>query len=153
MADLVSVQYLAQRLMADHLGHLPTTWQFRFDHARRRAGACHHDRAVITLSRHITELGSLDDAEQTVLHEIAHALCGKRENHSARWLATARSIGYIGSTRHTGPTPDHLARWIGTCAAGHSIVRYRRPRNMVASCSQCHPRFNTAFVITWTELG
>lgn len=151
MADLVSVQYLAERLMHEHLGHFSVTWQFRFDHARRRAGACHHDRAQISLSRHITELVSLDDAEQTVLHEIAHALCGKRENHSSRWLATARSIGYTGFTRHTGPTPDHLARWVGTCAAGHSVLRYRKPRNMVASCSQCHPRFNTAFVITWSE--
>ena len=153
MADLVSVEYLAERLITEHLGHLPAAWQFRFDHARRRAGACHHDRALITLSRHITELATLDDAEQTVLHEIAHALCGKRENHSARWLETARSIGYIGSTRHTGPTPDHLARWIGTCPTGHTFLRHRRPRNMVASCTQCHPRFNTAFVITWAERG
>lgn len=153
MADLSTVQTRARTLIDAHLGHLPTPWHFRWDNARRRAGACHHDRSQISMSRYITEMSTLDDAEQTLLHEIAHALCGKRENHGPRWLATARSLGYTGQVRHTGPTPDHLARWIGTCAAGHTVLRYRRPRNMVASCSQCHPRFNTAFLITWEEVN
>lgn len=138
--------------MQEHLGHLPTPWHFRWDTARRRAGACHHTKRTISLSRHITALGTFDDAEQTILHEIAHALCGKEENHGPKWLAVARSIGYTGRVRHTGPTPDHLAKWVGTCPAGHTVLRYRRPRNMVASCSTCHPRFDRAHLITWAEV-
>lgn len=140
---------MAERLMASHLGDRPERWTFRWDHARRRAGACHHDKHQISLSVPLTTLGSLADAEQTMLHEIAHALCGKKEGHSRTWLATARSIGYTGHVRHTGPAADHLARWRGTCPAGHVILRYRKPRNMIASCVQCHPRFSREHLITW----
>ena len=109
MIDLSEVQALAERLMTQHLSGLEHQWAFRWDHARRRAGACHHDKNQISLSMHIASLGSIDDAEQTMLHEIAHALCGKKHNHSQKWLDTARSLGYTGWIRHTGPTPDHLA--------------------------------------------
>jgi len=151
--ELDDVQVLAERLIATHLSHSTDQWVFRWDHARRRAGACHHDKHEISLSRHITSLGSIADAEQTLLHEIAHALCGKKHNHSQKWLDTARSLGYTGWVRHTGPTPDHLARWRGTCSAGHVVLRYRKPRNMVASCVVCNPRFSRQHLINWELLG
>lgn len=153
MIDLSEVQALAERRIAQHLSGLEHLWTFRWDHARRRAGACHHDKKQISLSIHVTVLGSLDDAEQTILHEIAHALSGKEHNHSQKWLDTARSIGYTGWVRHTGPSPEHLARWRGTCPAGHVILRYRRPRNMVASCVTCNPRFSRNHLIEWELLG
>ncbi len=153
MIDLSEVQALAERLIAQHLSALEHPWIFRWDHARRRAGACHHDKKQISLSLHITTLGSIEDAEQTILHEIAHALCGKEHNHSQQWLDTARSIGYTGWIRHTGPSPDHLARWRGTCAAGHVVLRYRKPRNMVASCVACNPRFSRRHLLEWELLG
>ena len=151
--ELDDVRVLAERLIGEHLSLADHRWTFRWDHARRRAGACHHDTHEISLSRHITSLGSIDDAEQTLLHEIAHALCGKKHNHSQKWLDTARSLGYTGRVRHTGPTPDHLARWRGTCAAGHVVLRYRKPRNIIASCVVCNPRFSRQHLIDWEPLG
>ena len=107
--ELDDVQVLAERLIATHLSHSTDQWVFRWDHARRRAGACHHDKHEISLSRHITSLGSIADAEQTLLHEIAHALCGKKHNHSQKWLDTARSLGYTGWGAQSWATWEHDA--------------------------------------------
>lgn len=145
------IERMANAFIEAFLFELPGHWRFGWDRARRRAGACHHDKSLITLSRPFAELGTVDDAHQILLHEIAHALVGKEENHGPRWLETARSIGYTGRVRHSGPTPDHLARWVGTCPAGHTVLRHRRPRNVVASCSTCHPRFDRAHLITWEQ--
>ncbi len=153
MVELSEIEAMAEALIDVHLGDQPHRWHFRWDHARRRAGACHHDKLRISLSVHLARLGTLEDAEQTMLHEIAHALCGKEHGHSQKWLDTARALGYTGHIRHTGPTPDHLARWRGTCPAGHVILRYRKPRNMVASCVVCHPRFSRKHLITWEQIA
>ena len=152
MDKLDEIRHIANAFFEAYLHDVPGHWHFRWDHARRRAGACHHHKSLITLSRPIAELGTVDDAVQTLLHEIAHAIVGKDENHGPRWLETARSIGYTGRVRHSGPTPDHLARWAGRCPAGHTVLRYRRPRNMVASCTRCHPHFNRAHLIVWEQL-
>ena len=44
-----------------------------------------------------------DDAEieDTLLHEIAHALVGRRHHHDAVWRAKAREIGCTGQRCHS----------------------------------------------------
>lgn len=153
MVELSEVRELAESLMAEHLARKKHEWTFRFDHARRRAGACHHETREISLSRHIVVLGSLDDVRQIILHEIAHALCGWRHGHSQKWLDTARAIGYTGWITHAGPVAEHLATWRGTCPSGHVINRFRKPRRMTVSCSVCSPVYSTRHAITWERLG
>jgi predicted SprT family Zn-dependent metalloprotease len=152
VAEQHEVRTLADVLFAIHLADEAAPWTFEFDHALKRVGACHHDKRSITLSRHYVAIADLDDIEQTLLHEIAHALVGKEHNHSAHWLTTARSIGYTGHVRHTGASPTHLYRWRGTCPNGHVVMRFRRPRNLNVSCTICHPRYSAKYRITWEWL-
>ena len=67
-------------------------WRFRFDHARRRFGRCDYTNRRITLSRPLTLLNAEPEVRDTVLHEIAHALC-PGDGHGPRWKAKCREIG------------------------------------------------------------
>src|SRR5438477_1023387 len=86
---LYEAAHLAKDLMSQH-GLVD--WKFSFDHARRRFGRCDYTNRLITLSRPLTLLNSLDEVRDTILHEIAHALCPK-DGHGSRWRATCRRIG------------------------------------------------------------
>src|SRR6476620_7955328 len=85
----IEARDLATRLMREHnlVG-----WTFRFDHARRRFGSCRTREKVITLSRPLTILNTIDQVRDTVLHEIAHALT-PGDGPGLRWRQKCREIG------------------------------------------------------------
>ena len=143
--SLPSAGALAGELMRQHLG---TEWQFRFDHAKRRAGACHYHTREITVSRYFIAQATADEFRQVLLHEIAHALAGPATGHGPVWRRTARSIGYTGRRTLGKDFAGDLAAWVGTCPGGHSHRRFRKPKH-TASCSKCWPRFDARYVIEW----
>jgi predicted SprT family Zn-dependent metalloprotease len=87
--NLHEASRLARQLISDHG---LTNWTFSFDHARRRFGRCDYTNRRITLSRSLTFLNDIDEVRDTILHEIAHALCPK-DGHGARWREACRRIG------------------------------------------------------------
>jgi predicted SprT family Zn-dependent metalloprotease len=78
------------RLLMSH--HGLSGWTFRFDHARRRFGSCRYGEKAITLSRPLTLLNDLEQVRDTILHEIAHALC-PGDGHGPRWKAACHRLG------------------------------------------------------------
>lgn len=143
--ELDAVRARAAALMAEHLDR---TWTFAFDHAKTRAGQCDFAKRRITVSRYLAARFSDDDADQVLLHEIAHALAGPRAAHGPVWRRTAAAIGYTGSRLYDGPVASELAPWVGRCPVGHEHVRYRRPTRTLA-CAKCSRRFDARNVITW----
>lgn len=138
----------AGELFADH--GLGAEWSLTFDRARTRFGQCDHRTRTISMSLVLIQRASADDVEQVLLHEIAHAIVGARAGHGARWLSTARSIGYRGGRTHRVDASDELAPWRGVCPQGHEVLRFRRPTKAV-SCANCDARFNRAYLIAWTR--
>jgi RimJ/RimL family protein N-acetyltransferase/predicted SprT family Zn-dependent metalloprotease len=140
------IRALAERKMAEHLDL--ENWQFGFDSAKRRAGLCNYTNKTITISRYHVDIHTIDETMQVVLHEVAHAMCGKREGHNKKWLATAKSIGYR-AERFTGTEiAQETASWIGTCKNGHKHYRYRQPSRPLA-CGLCGRGFTRANLIVW----
>lgn len=140
---------LARRLMEEHgVGD----WALGLDRARRRAGLTDHGRRRITLSRALMELYSPDEVRETVLHEIAHARVGASHGHDAVWAAEARRIGASGRRLVPREAPAIAGRWVGTCPAGHTVNRMRRPAVPMA-CARCGRRFSLANLLTWTYDG
>ena len=123
-------------------------WRFAWDHAKQRAGSTQFDSRLITLSRHLAPRFTMEEVEQTLLHEVAHAIVGHGHGHNAVWQATANSLGYRGSRTLDSVDTSDLAPYLGVCPRGHTTARHRRPRQLT-SCARCCPVFDERFIIQW----
>lgn len=141
------IQAFSERQMSRLLA---PEWKFQFDSAKRRAGICNYTDKTIGLSRHMASIHKIDQSQQTLWHEIAHALSGKVEGHGKKWLATAKSLGYR-AEKFTGvEIAESRATWVGRCANDHVHYRYRRPQAAM-SCGKCSRSFSKAALITWQQ--
>lgn len=101
--DLRTTEKLALELMAKH-GLDKTIWSFKWDNSKKRFGVCKYSfksrfdrtiiRGIIGLSRHLVELNDEPKVRDTILHEIAHALC-PGQGHNIVWKRKCIEIGAI----------------------------------------------------------
>lgn len=136
---LAQVEAVAQRLLSEHAatGGLAHGWTFGFDLAPRRAGVCRYDAKRIDLSVSFCLRAPLAEVEDTLLHEIAHAIVGPKHGHDATWRTTAQAIGCSGARSHT--VTHSVANWVGECGCGQQWLRERLRRDMAqgARCPAC----------------
>lgn len=140
------VRIMAEIKMAEHLDM--NQWTFSFDSAKRRAGLCNYTDKVISISRYMVDIHSMEETLQVVLHEVAHALAGKNAGHTKKWLQVAKSIGYKNEEFTGKEIAVETATWIGVCPQGHRHYRYRKPKNML-SCTLCNSGFDARNLIRW----
>lgn len=135
----IKVKVLADTLMNKHLpAEMYLAWNFAFSNAKTQVGLCSHRRRTIYVSKHFARLNDLEVIEQTLLHEIAHALVGSGHGHDRVWSAKARSIGFTGGRLNTtAKSPEH--KWYLVMKGCNNIhARYhRKPKwfNLVAQIS------------------
>lgn len=75
-------------------------WSLKFDRYRKSAGRCHFDGSkIISLSVYYlkSEIVTLTDVIDTILHELAHAIAGGNNGHNAIWQYIAVLIGSSGN--------------------------------------------------------
>jgi len=94
---LSAVSELANQLIKTHQ---LKKWKFKFDHSSRRAGCCNYREKCISISFHLARNAADQDIRDTILHEIAHALVGRKHNHDAVWKTKAKEIGCSGERTH-----------------------------------------------------
>jgi predicted SprT family Zn-dependent metalloprotease len=145
---LDDAENLALTLMEDN--GLGNTWSFRFDSAKRRCGSCQHGKRTITLSRHFVAMNSEADVEDTILHEIAHALAGFKAGHGVHWQRAAMQIG---------ARPERCAENVempeggieGVCAPDCTVrhTRHRMPPKRLANAYQCNRCYTP---VTWVRV-
>ena len=136
---LADVQKLAVHLLARHKAGsgLHADWGFGFDLSTARAGVCRYDVKRIDLSVSYCLRATRAEIEDTLLHEIAHAIAGHRHHHDDVWKAVARAIGCTAERCHdVNHTP---ARWLGECGCGKQWRRQRLSRRLRhgARCREC----------------
>ncbi len=68
-------------------------WTFRFDNSKRRFGVCRSGRREIGLSKPLTVLNTAAEVEDTLRHEIAHAIAPLGSNHGPAWKQACRITG------------------------------------------------------------
>ena len=139
---------MALATMARHIDL--SVWGFRFDNGKRRAGQCNYTERVISISKHLVAHHSLDDVQQVVLHEIAHAMVGKDAGHGPVFKKQAAALGYRGRNFTGREIAANEAPWVGHCRAGHVHYRYRQPTRPLA-CGLCGKTFSRDNQITWAK--
>ena len=137
---------MALATMARHIDL--NVWGFRFDNGKRRAGQCNYTSRVISISKHLVAHHSLDEVQQVVLHEVAHALVGKEAGHGPVFKKRAAALGYRGKNFTGREIAANEASWVGHCKAGHVHYRYRQPTRPLA-CGLCGKTFSRANQIVW----
>jgi len=130
-------------------------WEFCFDNAVRRFGACHYQKKLITLSPHLTQLNDESYVRKTILHEIAHALAWigfKEHGHGRKWKEIANAVRNTpkscSSRRVTVPNP----KFVGICPnCGHTILKNRRDKTACRKCCNAfnYGKFSEEFLFNW----
>lgn len=124
--DALATGFLLQFELSD--------WTFCFDHGTRRAGCCNYRDKKISIASDLARNASEEDIRDTLLHEIAHALVGKKHNHDPIWQAKAKEIGSSGERTHRlvfSPPRYHV-----TCENG-CWTRTAERRNRRLVCRTC----------------
>lgn len=138
--ELETVEVMAKNLMERHG---LDDWTFDFDRAKVRFGHCVYGTQTITLSKHLCKLNSKKEVKDTILHEIAHALVGKKHNHNRIWQAKLIELGGNGHrcySRDDVETPKF--NYVLVCPnCGHKHGYYRKPR-MNKACGICCRKYN-----------
>lgn len=142
------IAQIARDKMAEH--GLDADWEFSFDSAKQRAGLCNYTDKLISLSKYMVHFHSIEQSEQVILHEVAHALAGKSSGHGPDWKKIAKSIGYRGEKFTGKEIAEQTATWIGECRNGHVHYRFKSPRAQLA-CGYCGKGFNPRNLISWTK--
>ena len=112
-------------LMKQH-GLTSQGWMIDFCKAQRRLGLCSYREKKIVLSLDFVLLNEWEDVKDTVLHEVAHALCPGC-SHNWIWKNKCREIGANPERLADGEkinTPE--APYIAICACGQKHTVYRK---------------------------
>src|SRR5271157_2250772 len=151
---LADAEKLAKELMAQ-FGL--SDWIFEFDNGKRRFGSCLHNsggwRAMrllgtakgrITLSREMTPLNDRAEVEDTIRHEIAHALAGHKAGHGPEWKGMCKRTGAKPVrcfTRDTVNAPK--GDWQAACGVcGRIYSKFREPRgDYYCPSKECKRKF------------
>jgi predicted SprT family Zn-dependent metalloprotease len=109
-------------------------WKLELDYAKVRAGACHFTEKKISFSRHFLKNADQLDINDTILHEIAHALVGPKHGHDRVWKKMAKKIGCSAKRCHTLEFSEY--KWIRFCTnyCWEQKV-HRRKLNLI--CKKC----------------
>lgn len=148
------VSKMAHELMYQH-GLIAENWRFSWDRAKKRLGCCKYREREISMSKLLTPGQTLAQIQNTILHEIAHALVGHKHGHDHVWQAKAIEIGCDGKRCGTvDPESRPAYTWYSTCDdCGHRVGMHRAP-GRVRSCGKCAPwGFSWNHVTSWEKDG
>ncbi len=147
--ELYDAKRLALSLMSKH-GLVD--WQFRFDGAMLRFGICRHRSKIISVSKHLVGLNDQERVQNTLLHEIAHALVGRGHRHDTTWKRMAKKIGAEPVAHYPSWVKQPAPKYIGkcpTCLMTHK--RFKKPREGVACADCCGGRYDPKHKIIWQQ--
>lgn len=132
--NTVDAENIALRLIDTLLNNVPgkqhNNWKFAWNNRKTAFGVCNHTRKTIYLSRYLTATEQREAIEQTILHEIAHAIAGSAAGHGPAFKAACSRIGCRAdgfSRKATAEVDDSKVKWV--MVLGTEIRRryYRRP--------------------------
>jgi predicted SprT family Zn-dependent metalloprotease len=117
---------LAIRLIREY-GLENDGWRFKWMNRSRTLGLCKYRSQEILLSASYVDLNDADHVEQTIRHEIAHALTPGAK-HGPEWVGMAYHLG-VRDPKPTCSANMRKGRWQALClACGKMYDRHRKPK-------------------------
>jgi predicted SprT family Zn-dependent metalloprotease len=98
LEQIIQTQQIAKKLLSvkwngdDEPSLSELGWTFRLSNRKRAVGTCIHDEKVIEVSKYYIE-SHPDEIEDTIRHEIAHALVGPGHGHDYVWRRKCVEVG------------------------------------------------------------
>lgn len=150
--ELRDAEQLAVELMKQF--GIASTWRFEFDNAVRRFGCCHRSQNLITLSAELVKRNEQPKVEDTIRHEIAHALCPPREGHGEVWKAMCLKVGAKPERCYNDEVDAPEGDWQARCnGCGKLHTKFRRPKRELwcgeKSCKHKHGRLAPIQKLVW----
>lgn len=141
--DVIEAEALALIHMEEH-GLFDELWRFDFQSKKGALGTCSYRNKRISLSKWYVELNEEGHVEDTILHEIAHALSyirhgSKGVGHGRIWKSICREIGAIpqSMSKNELNRPDNHYKYVDTCGCGKTFNKHRIRKNRRYSCPKC----------------
>jgi predicted SprT family Zn-dependent metalloprotease len=143
--NLHEAETLARRLMSEY-GVTQMGWRFCWDkRPLRRLGHTRYRQKEIGLSVTPTQYGTKAEVEDTIRHEIAHALVGPGYGHDEVWQRMARHVGATPKastmTQNHSVMAKQAAKYTATCGCPgqvHGIQRMTESQRLYGSrCKRC----------------
>ena len=138
--------YLAISLMEEFNVHGQNApyFKFKWGRGKKQLGACHYlhnstEGRYISLSRSYVKLNSDELIEDTIRHEIAHALDVMDRgysDHSWRWKTKCRLTG-ANPSRLKSNVKAPKAKYESTCSCGKTYKRHRISSSSTYRCPRC----------------
>lgn len=76
-------------------------WKFEWAKGTNVFGECDWENKKIRLSLPLTEANKAEEVKDTILHEIAHALCPNSHDHNNKWKIICHKIGAKPEAKYT----------------------------------------------------
>ena len=130
-----------------------TGWTFRWSNSRRTYGTCFHHGKTISISKPLAELNVWEQTQDTVLHEIAHALAGASHGHDKKWKQICVEIGAKPERCYsTSEVIQPVPKYYAICpSCGKVHVRNNFPRRRKYSCGYCTSVYNPDYLLEWKQ--
>ncbi len=154
LALMTSVKNQSYALMEKHglIG-----WRVEFDGSLHRAGTCRYEEKQIIYSIFFFEVADQELRNNTILHEISHAIAGPEAAHGEIWRRIHVSLGGNGLIKTPMPaalsTHDYFL-WIGTCpTCGYRTGLEEEPDSpfLCGNCPKTTDEFQRLF--QWSRDG
>jgi hypothetical protein len=87
---MLEALYLAEQHLKKHL---LTDTEIVFRNHSEACGKCYNDGEKISLQINYVFYNEMEEIENTILHEIAHALVGNDFGHNSVWQEKAKELG------------------------------------------------------------
>lgn len=108
----------------------------------------------VELSKKWVKVLPWEDIEDTITHEVAHALVGPGHGHDEVWQAKHRELGGSGQACYENSSVDLERPWRWTCSScGRSGQQLTAPPRVQACGRCCGGGFDARFVFDWEKNG
>lgn len=134
-------------------GKITDDWSFRWNKRKSHLALCDFGNKTIQLSIFYAQIGSHEDINDSILHEVAHAIAGPDAGHGPKWKKVCREIG-ARPIRCGKTVPNMPSKYKGTCpGCGHIYSAHRKLSNMntrLCGIKGCDAKRTKSYVV-WKE--